>query len=161
YLQGPHTHQPMVIQVALTQEWAANDTGGHDAAAIQRPPSGNSRMFFPTLEAKDYDRSPTLKTILGVTDTGLCLGMIGFGNKPYGWRTGQFIHYKWDIDSLDNKHMFIVGESGSGKTVLLKNLAYEIKKYSESNRILMTDVQGDISQLLFPDFVAKVPTTDW
>ena len=159
-VQGPHTHQPMVVQVALSHEWTANN-GGHNSAAIQRPPSGHSRMFFPNLEFTPGDKAPTLKAILGVRDSGLTLGMIGFGNMPYGWKERKFIPYKWDIESLDNKHMFIVGESGSGKTVLLKKLAYEIKKYSPSNRVIMTDVQGDISQLLCWDFVKKVPATDW
>ena len=56
--------------------------------------------------------------------------------------------YRWDIDNLDNKHIFIVGESGSGKTVLLKNLAFQIRKHNKNNRVILTDVQGDISQLL-------------
>jgi hypothetical protein len=159
-INGPHTHQPMVIKVALTQEWSLNEDK-HISSALQRPPSGHSRLFFPNLHEKVGDNSPTLKTILGVKEEGPTLGMIGFGNKPYGWKSGDFIEYKWDIDRLDNKHTFIVGESGSGKTVFLKNLAYQIKKHNPQNRILLTDVQGDISQLLFWDFVDKVPASGW
>lgn len=160
-IRGPHTHQPMVVQVALTQEWTLKKGGRYDSAAIQRPPSASSRMFFPNLEPHPLDNSPSLRIVLGIRQNGLSLGMIGFGNKPYGWRTQEFIPYKWDIEALDNKHMFIVGESGSGKTVLLKNLAYEIKKHNSSNRIILTDVQGDISQLLFWDFVKRVSADDW
>jgi len=163
YINGPHTHQPMVIQVALTRELAqkGNQPGDFMDSAIQRPPSGHSRLFFPKLEREGNDPSPTLKDILRVKDAGLNLGMIGFGNKPYGWNNGQFIEYKWDIDRLDNKHIFIVGESGSGKTVFLKNLAYEIRKHDPSNKIILTDVQGDISQLLFWDFVDHIPPSGW
>lgn len=161
-INGPHTHQPMVIQVALTQEWILNENSEHVSSAIQRPPSGHSRLFFPNLKNISGDDSPTLKTILGVKENGLSLGMIGFGNKPYGWKNKEtLIPYKWDIDHLDNKHMFVVGESGSGKTVLLKNLAYEIKNHSPKNRILLTDVQGDISQLLFWDFNNIIQRKGW
>jgi hypothetical protein len=161
-VNGPHTHQPMVIQVTLTQEWNFDNIAKkHNSSAIQRPPSGHSRLFFPKLSTNDIDNSPSLKRILGVKESGLTLGMIGFGNKPYGWKNKTFIPYKWDISHLDNKHMFIVGESGSGKTVLLKNLAYEIRKYDNNNKVLLTDVQGDISQLLFSDFVSHVKVDGW
>ncbi len=162
-INGPHTHQPMVIQVALTRELSSADgkTNEFIDSSIQRPPSGHSRLFFPKLEREGDDPSPTLKDILRVKENGLSLGMIGFGNKPYGWNDKKFIEYKWDIDKLDNKHIFIVGESGSGKTVFLKNLAYEIRKHDPKNRIILTDVQGDISQLLFWDFVNNIPANGW
>ena len=159
-INGPHTHQPMVIQVALSREISLLENNYMDSA-IQRPPSGHSRLFFPNLEPVAGDDSPSLKVILQVKDQGLSLGMIGFGNKPYGWNDGNFIEYKWDIDKLDNKHVFIVGESGSGKTVLLKTFAYEIKRHNSHNRIILTDVQGDICQLLFWDFVKRVPSKNW
>lgn len=159
-IHGPHTHQPMVIKVALSQEWNFNGKK-HNSSAIQKPPSGYSRLFFPKLSSNSDDNSPSLQTILGVKEHGLELGMIGFGNKPYGWNQQSFIPYKWDIDHLDNKHMFIVGESGSGKTVLLKNLAYQIRKNSSKNKVILTDVQGDISQLLFWDFVKHVKADGW
>jgi len=162
-INGPHTHQPMVIQVALSRELSpiADKPGKFMDAAIQRPPSGHSRLFFPRLERDIQDPSPTLKDILHVKEHGLSLGMIGFGNKPYGWMNKKFIEYKWDIDKLDNKHIFIVGESGSGKTVFLKNLAYEIRKHSPQNKVILTDVQGDISQLLFWNFVNKIDPNSW
>ncbi|NII27591.1 ATP-binding protein [Pseudoflavitalea sp. X16] len=162
-INGPHTHQPMVIQVALTRELSpiAGKPGEFVDSAVQRPPSGHSRLFFPKLKHEDDDPSPTLKDILRVKDKGLNLGMIGFGNKPYGWNDREFIEYKWDIDRLDNKHIFIVGESGSGKTVFLKNLAYEIRKHDSKNKIILTDVQGDISQLLFWDFVDHIQPSGW
>ena len=162
-INGPHTHQPMVIQVALTKELSVIEgkPGQFMDTAIQRPPSGHSRLFFPKLTREGDDPSPTLKDILRVKDTGLTFGMIGFGNKPYGWNDKKFIEYKWDIDKLDNKHIFIVGESGSGKTVFLKNLAYEIRKHDSTNRVILTDVQGDISQLLFWNFVKNISPTGW
>lgn len=159
-INGPHTHQPMVIQVALSREISLAG-GEYIDSAIQRPPSGHSRLFFPNLDQISGDPSPSLKVILQVKEHGLVLGMIGFGNKPYGWGDGKFIEYKWDIDKLDNKHVFIVGESGSGKTVLLKNFAFELKKKNPENKIILTDVQGDISQLLFWDFVNKIPSKSW
>lgn len=162
-INGPHTHQPMVIQVALTRELTqkGDEIGKFIDSAIQRPPSGHSRLFFPKLNRDNNDPSPTIKDILRVKENGLTLGMIGFGNKPYGWNNKKFIEYKWDITTLDNKHIFIVGESGSGKTVFLKNLAYEIRKADKKNKIILTDVQGDISQLLFSDFITKMPSRDW
>lgn len=159
-INGPHTHQPMVIQVALSREISIVEKDYIDSA-IQRPPSGHSRLFFPNLEPVSGDPSPSLKVILQVKAQGINLGMIGFGNKPYGWNDKKFIEYKLDIERLDNKHTFIVGESGSGKTVLLKNFAYELKKLNSKNRIILTDVQGDISQLLFWDFVKPVPPKSW
>lgn len=170
-INGPHTHQPMVIQVALTRELSVAE-GEYESgekkyldSAIQRPPSAHSRLFFPNLDQVEGDPSPSLKDILQVKKQGLVLGMIGFGNKPYGWQNNGFIPYKWDIDRLDNKHIFIVGESGSGKTVMLKNLAYEIRKHrpnnNRENKVILTDVQGDISQLLFWDFVKRLPSKGW
>ena len=165
-INGPHTHQPMVIQVILSRELTSQETEFLEAA-IQRPPSGYSRLFFPDLEKSDGNRSPTLRDVLQVPGLGLELGMIGFGNKPYGWKEKKFIPYKWNIDKLDNKHIFIVGESGSGKTVFLKNLAYEIMKHTadqpldKRNRVILTDVQGDITQLFFPDIVPKTKHSGW
>ena len=144
-----------------------DEVGKFIDSAIQRPPSGHSRLFFPKLNRNEGDPAPTLKDILRVKEKGLSLGMIGFGNKPYGWNDKKFIEYKWDIDKLDNKHIFIVGESGSGKTVFLKNLAYEIMRLNNDresdkrNRIILTDVQGDISQLLFWDFVGHIEPNTW
>lgn len=155
-LNGPHTHQPMIIRVELLREMVSGEDGTNHftSSAIQRPPSAISKLIFPNVTTVPGDPSPSLEQILDIREDGLELGMIGFGNKPYE-TNGEFLKYRWDIDSLDNKHVFIVGESGSGKTVLLKNLAYQIRKRSKDNRVILTDVQGDISQLLFWDIVDK------
>lgn len=156
-LNGPHTHQPMIIRVELLREMTSDNettSTGFISSAIQRPPSAISKLFFPNVTKVDGDPSPSLEQILNVRENGLEFGMIGFGNKPYE-TDGKFLTYRWDIDKLDNKHVFIVGESGSGKTVFLKNFAYQLKKYSKSNRVILTDIQGDISQLLFWDLKSK------
>ncbi len=152
-LNGPHTHQPMIIKVELLREMVSNDPSNHKfiSSAIQRPPSAISKLIFPNVTSIKNDPSPSLEQILNIKEQGLELGMIGFGNTPYE-TGGNFLHYRWDIENLDNKHVFIVGESGSGKTVLLKNLAYQIRKNKSTDRVILTDVQGDISQLLFWDF---------
>jgi len=150
-LNGPHTHQPMIIKVELLREMEKNifSKDSYEISAIQRPPSAGSRLFFPEVTKKNWE-SPSLEQILSIREKGLELGMIGFANKPYE-TDKKFLVYRWDIEHLDNKHVFIVGESGSGKTVLLKNLAYQIRKSNKDNRVILTDVQGDISQLLFWD----------
>lgn len=152
-LNGPHTHQPMIIRVELLREMLSDETSsnGFISSAIQRPPSAVSRLIFPNVSRVIDDPSPSLEQILNVKENGLELGMIGFGNAPYEV-DDKFLTYRWDIENLDNKHVFIVGESGSGKTVLLKNLAYQIRKRNKNDRVILTDVQGDISQLLFWDF---------
>ncbi|MDR2238110.1 MAG: ATP-binding protein [Chryseobacterium sp.] len=153
-INGPHTHQPMIIRVELTREMTDSEEKKRNfiSSAIQRPPSAKSKLIFPNVTPVNDDPSPSLQEILDIRKNGLDLGMIGFGNKPYE-TNGNFLSYKWDIENLDNKHVFIVGESGSGKTVLLKNLAYQIRKHgkNQNNRIILTDVQGDISQLLLWD----------
>lgn len=148
-INGPHTHQPMIIRVELTRELTKKEDGSNEflSSAIQRPPSAGSKLIFPNVTSIQGDPSPSLEQILDIRKEGLELGMIGFGNIPYE-SEGQFLKYRWDIDNLDNKHVFIVGESGSGKTVFLKNLAYQIRKNNNKNRVILTDVQGDISQLL-------------
>jgi DNA helicase HerA-like ATPase len=155
-LNGPHTHQPMIIRVELLREmYSSNSSSARFiSSAIQRPPSAVSKLIFPKVNRIDNDPAPSLEDILSIKSIGLELGMIGFGNAPYE-TNNQFLTYRWDIENLDNKHVFIVGESGSGKTVLLKNLAYQIKKHNKKDRVLLTDVQGDISQLLLWDIIDK------
>lgn len=152
-LNGPHTHQPMIIRVEMLREMLSDDSSsnGFISSAIQRPPSAVSKLIFPNVARVEGDPSPSLEQILNIREQGLELGMIGFGNAPYE-TDNKFLTYRWDIENLDNKHVFIVGESGSGKTVLLKNLAYQIRKRNKKDRVILTDVQGDISQLLFWDF---------
>ncbi|MDP3462756.1 MAG: ATP-binding protein [Bacteroidales bacterium] len=153
-LNGPHTHQPMIIRVELLREMLSdeNSSNGFISSAIQRPPSAVSKLIFPNVSRVEGDTSPSLEQILYIREQGLELGMIGFGNAPYEV-DDKFLTYRWDVENLDNKHVFIVGESGSGKTVLLKNLAYQIRKRNKKDRVILTDVQGDISQLLFWDFI--------
>jgi hypothetical protein len=164
---GPHTHQPMIIRVTLDGEMepVISDDGKvipreFLSNPIQRPPSSASRLSFPDVMPGD-NPEPSLREILEVKKQGISLGNIGFGNKPYE-NDGKFLTYHWDVANLDNKHMFIIGESGSGKTVFLKNLAYEIRNKFENYRVILTDVQGDISQLLLFD-VAEIiePTLGW
>jgi len=162
-INGPHTHQPMIIRVELTREMSHNEDSnkGFISSAIQRPPSAKSRLIFPNVTPIEKDPSPSLEEILDIRSKGLELGMIGFGNKPYETNS-NFLKYRWDINNLDNKHVFIVGESGSGKTVLLKNLAYLIRKENNKNKVILTDVQGDISQLLIWDLKNIIqPKLDW
>ena len=160
-LTGPHTHQPMVIRVKLEQEMKPIEGEERKFAlsAVQRPPTARSHMSFPEIVPGD-NPAPSLQEILNVKPEGLNLGKIGFGNEPYE-NSGNYLTYRWDIANLDNKHIFIVGESGSGKTVFLKNLAYQIRKNNSSTRIIMTDVQGDIVQLLLPNVAEKISPRGW
>ena len=158
---GPHTHQPMIIRISLDKEMRARESDGRSFSMlpIQRPPSARSRMFFPDIVANGNE-APSLREILNIKANGVCLGNVGFGNYPYQ-RGNDFLSYHWDVDRLDNKHIFIVGESGSGKTVFLKNLAYELRKHNSKNRVIMTDVQGDIFQLVFPDITKILEEGGW
>lgn len=158
---GPHTHQPMIIRVSLEREMKLRTKESRDfnSFPIQRPPSAISRMFFPNI-VPGNDPSPSLLEILDIRPKGISFGNVGFGNIPYE-KDGQFLTYKWDIDNLDNKHIFIVGESGSGKTVFLKNLAFELRKHDPKTRVILTDVQGDIVQLLLPDVARILEPSGW
>lgn len=158
---GPHTHQPMIIRVSLEREMKCRDENSRSFVSypIQRPPSARSRLYFPNI-VPNSEPSPSLKEILDIQSNGISMGNVGFGNTPYE-SDGNFLPYKWDIDKLDNKHIFIVGESGSGKTVFLKNLAYELRKHDKKNRVILTDVQGDIIQLLFPDIATILKPSGW
>ncbi|AKA36016.1 ATP-binding protein [Flagellimonas lutaonensis] len=159
---GPHTHQPMIIRVSLEREMFLEKNSNNrkfNSFPVQRPPSARSRLYFPNIIPNDDD-SPSLQEILDVRADGISFGMIGFGNTPYE-SSGEFLNYKWDIDKLDNKHIFVVGESGSGKTVFLKNLAYELRKHNKNNRVILTDVQGDIIQLLLPNVAEILKPSGW
>lgn len=160
-ITGPHTHQPMIIRVSLEREMKSENPKNRQFSSypIQRPPSARSRLFFPNIIPND-DPSPSLQEILDIRENGISLGNVGFGNTPY--QSGdKFLTYKLDIDKLDNKHMFVVGESGSGKTVFLKNLAFELRKHDKSNRVILTDVQGDIIQLLLPNVAEILTPSGW
>lgn len=168
-MNGPHTHQPMVISVTLNRVLTAQNKDKKTpfiVSPVQKPPSAISRLFFPEVEEEGEGiRPPSLKEILNIKEDGIPLGMIGFGNAPYEIND-KFLPYNLDINKLDNKHTFIVGESGSGKTVFLKNLAYQIRKQAKLNddesRVILLDVQGDISQLLLWDLNNIIePRTAW
>ena len=161
-ITGPHTHQPMIIRVSLEREMILDETNElrkFNSFPVQRPPSARSRLYFPNITPNE-DKSPSLQEILDIRANGISFGMVGFGNTPYESKE-KFLNYKWDVDKLDNKHIFVVGESGSGKTVFLKNLAYELRKHNKSNRVIMTDVQGDIVQLLLPNVAEILKPTGW
>ena len=159
---GPHTHQPMIARVRLERCMMATDDKKFISSAVQRPPSGRSFLYFPDMQRRDGDESPALHDMLEVRDKGITLGYVGQGAQPLQ-KGNDFLPYKWDVDHLDNKHIFVVGESGSGKTVLLKNLAYQLRKHNPRLRIIMTDVQGDISQLLAArlDGITLTPKSKW
>ncbi|MDE2721621.1 helicase HerA-like domain-containing protein [Candidatus Palauibacter polyketidifaciens] len=171
-LHGPHSVQPMLVRVRLNQEL----TRGPDSkantfarSAVQRPPSGSSRLFFPNLLPSTEADAPVLSQLLAIREQGIPFGAVGFGSRPYE-QNGELLIYRWDIARLDNKHMFIVGESGSGKTVLLKHLALEIRQIKNPRyRVIMTDVQGDLTQLFLnnnpsdkhPAFVPLLTPQPW
>lgn len=164
-LTGHHTYQPMIARVRLENQMqqADNPNGPRRFVSlpIQRPPSAHSYLRFPDIKPPKKAETPPVPTLLEMLDireNGVILGYVGQGNQPFQ-KGGDLLPYKWDVDRLDNKHMFIVGESGAGKTALLKNLAYQLRKGTKGKkppRIIMTDVQGDISQLLLWDLDEKI-----
>lgn len=147
---GPHTHQPMIAKIRLLSEIKQDqdERNAYVSRPVLRPPSARSQLWFPDIR---NESEPDLYDILDIRENGLRLGFVGQGNTPIQ-KEGKFLPYRWDVDNLDNKHISIIGESGSGKTVLLKHLAYELCKHFEKSssnlHVIMTDVQGDISQLL-------------
>lgn len=158
---GPHQHQPMTIKVEIDREMETDNQkeGEFLSAPIQRPPSAKSRLFFPKIISEPKEKVPSLQKILDIKAEGATLGLVGSGNTPFEI-DNKFLEYKLDFKNLDNKHIFIVGESGAGKTVFLKNLAYAIRKLN--NRVILTDVQGDIIQLLLKDHVTAIsPRKSW
>jgi len=161
-LSGPHNEQRLIARVSLQSELVKDKQGAYFQAPVQQPASNASKMILPKMENDESDM-PTLKDILGLKENGIRLGFIGAGNYPQE-ENGQLLGYHLDVESLDNKHMFIVGESGSGKTVLLKKLAYEIRRLkSESSnpRVIMTDVQGDLLHLMMPNIISPIQRQGW
>lgn len=166
---GPHTHQPIIARIHLDRMMVNSETD-FVPQAVGRPPSASSRLWFPGVES--VAGAPSLGQILEIKSEGVTLGYVGQGGDPVQQQIGgkaKFLPYKWDVRHLDNKHVSIIGESGSGKTVLLKNLAYDLRKhYKEAKsemRIIMTDVQGDIAQFLLnskPEFSQfAIPRKGW
>ena len=91
------------------------------------------------------------------------IGYYGEGNTPL-IEDGNLLPYFLDIENLDNRHMFIVGESGSGKTVLLKKLAHGFRTSTinkQKPRVIMTDVQGDLLQMMMSNIIKPIEKTGW
>lgn len=160
-ITGPHTYQPMIARVRLenTMELAHNQSKRRFVSLpIQRPPSAHSYLRFPDLMKPEIEEEcpiPSLQEMLDIRESGVTLGYVGQGNQPFQ-KGSDLLPYKWDVERLDNKHMFIVGESGAGKTALLKNLAYQLRSQDTPPRIIMTDLQGDIAQLLLWDLNERI-----
>lgn len=161
-LESSKPNKGLLVKVSLQQEWSLNRDGTYTMGSIQIPPSGSSMLFFPKLTpTKEEDLAPSLQELLEIKEAGLSLGMVGFGNKPYGWEDNTSIPYRWDVDKLDNRHLLISGDAKSGKTVFLKNLVYELKKHITDNRIILTDSKGDLAQLFFWDLLGEVSMNNW
>ena len=161
-ISGPHNEQRLIARVQIQSELLKDRQGQFFQAPVQQPASNSSKMILPTMK-DDETGKPTLKDILGLKDEGIRVGYIGAGNHPQE-ENGNLLPYYLDIKNLDNKHMFIVGESGSGKTVLLKKLAYEIRKLKTDRanpRVIMTDVQGDLLHLMMPNITKAITRQGW
>ena len=160
-IQGPHNEQQLVAKVKIDVELEP-DNGNFIQSPIQKPASNWSRMRIPKM-ADSGDGVPSMYDILGLKKDGVQIGYVGSGNYPRE-ENGEFLPYKLDIENLDNKHHFIVGESGSGKTVLLKKMALEFRKTNidgSQPRVIMTDVQGDLLQLMMASFIPGIERKGW
>ncbi|MFB6145969.1 MAG: ATP-binding protein [Candidatus Nanohaloarchaea archaeon] len=157
---GPHSHQPMIINLDLEEELTKKDEGGYERSAVQRPPAIDSEMVFPDL--KNDEDEPSLQNLLSIKDQGIPLGAVGFESKPIvrGDSHEDLLIYRWDLNNLDIKHTFVVGESGSGKTVLLKRMGLHIRKQQEAP-VVLTDVQGDLVQLALSEEIEENEQEGW
>jgi DNA helicase HerA-like ATPase len=161
-LSGPHSEQRLIARIQILSELVQNIDGSYIQTPVQQPASNWSRLILPKMVATDSE-IPTLQDILGLKRKGVHVGYIGAGNFPQQ-ENKKLLSYNLDVINLDNKHMFIVGESGSGKTVLLKKLAYELRRSgssSSSPKVIITDVQGDFLHLLMPDVIKPIQRTGW
>ena len=161
-LSGPHNEQRLIARVRILSELVKDRRGEFFQAPVQQPASNGSKMMLPMMNGTDPN-VPTMKDILGLKEKGILLGYIGAGNIPQE-ENGELLPYYLDIQDLDNKHMFIVGESGSGKTVLLKKLAYELRRLknkTDNPRVIMTDVQGDLLHFMMPNIVKPITRQGW
>ena len=160
-VNGPHSEQQLVAKVKLEVE--LERVNGHfSQSPIQKPASIRSKMRIPSMSSIN-PKIPSIADILGLKKQGVEVGFYGAGNEPRE-DDGKFLPYHLDIENLDNKHHFIVGESGSGKTVLLKKMAMEFRKSlinDQHPRVIMTDVQGDLLQLLMPSLVGPIKRKGW
>ena len=155
-ISGPHNEQQLIAKVEFDVE--LKKTNGHfSQRPVQKPASNWSRMRIPKMISENPN-IPSMIDILGLKDDGVEIGFYGEGNEPRE-EDGSFLPYKLDLEKLDNKHHFIVGESGSGKTVLLKKMAMEFRNTiidGSKPRVIMTDVQGDLLQLMMQSFIPKI-----
>jgi len=161
-ISGPHSEQRLVAKVKLDIELEKDDNGNYIQSPTQRPASSWSQMTTPSISSED-DNIPSMIDILGLKEKGVEVGFIGAGNNPRE-EQGEFLPYLLDIANLDNRHMFVVGESGSGKTVLLKKLALGLRATEIDGakpRVIMTDVQGDLLQLMMSNIIGSIPSKGW
>ena len=160
-ISGPHNEQQLVAKVEISVE--LERVNGHfNQTPVQKPASNWSRMRVPKMSSDDAE-IPSMADILGLKENGVEIGFYGSGNTPREDQE-QFLPYYLDIAKLDNKHHFIVGESGSGKTVLLKKMAMEFRKSTIKDkhpRVIMTDVQGDLLQLMMSSFIPCINRKGW
>ena len=160
-LRGPHNEQQLIAKVKIDVE-LTKDNGHYVQNPIQKPASNWSRMRIPAM-LENESGIPSISEILGLKKKGVEIGFVGSGNQP-NEENGQFLPYYLDIEKLDNKHHFIVGESGSGKTVLLKKMAYEFRRTEiegQKPRVIMTDVQGDLLQLMMSSIIPSIQKKGW
>lgn len=70
---------------------------------------------------------------------------ISFGLEDYAFRQkDEKIPVIWDTSRIVNGHILIVGRSGSGKTTLLRRFFSQAQTQSNSVRVHVMDVHGDI-----------------
>ena len=160
-ISGPHNEQQLIAKVEIDVE--LERVNGHfSQSPVQKPASNSSKMRIPMMHSEN-PKIPSMVDILGLKTDGVEIGFYGEGNFPTE-ENGKFLSYKLDISKLDNKHHFIVGESGSGKTVLLKKMAMEFRNSEideKKPRVIMTDVQGDLLQLMMKSFIPKIERKGW
>ena len=147
------------MSVNIEMELSKQPSGQFIQQPVQRPVSNRSTMMIPRMEGDDSGE-PSMHDILGLRANGVVVGYIGAGNQP---REEDRLPYLLDLANLDNKHMFVVGESGSGKTVFAQETRHGIPWRLRSevrNAVIMTDVQGDLLQLLTGQMVETIPRTE-
>lgn len=161
-IKGPHSENRLIAKIKIDIELEKDEQGNYLQITTQKPASNRSKMTSPSI-SDEYSDIPSMIDILGLKKDGVVVGYVGAGNKPRE-ENNKFLPYFLDISNLDNRHIFIVGESGSGKTVLLKSLAYGLRTSTidgDKPRIIMTDVQGDLLQLMMSNLIGTIPLSGW
>ena len=161
-LHGPHDEERIVVSVNIEMELSKQPSGQFMQQPVQRPVSNRSTMMIPRMEGDDSGE-PSWHDILGLRANGVVVGYIGAGNQPRE-EDGVFLPYLLDLANLDNKHMFVVGEAGLERRCQAKKLAMEFRGLEvggQKSRVIMTDVQGDLLQLLTGQMVETIPRTSW